>query len=81
MNARTNIEHLQPPIARHCFTVEEFHKLGEAGILREDSRVELIEGVLIATAPIGSKHALFVNRLNRLVSMFAQNRFYLTKAL
>ena len=63
MNARTNIEHLQPPITRHRFTVEEFHKLGEAGILHEDSRVELIEGELIQMSPIGTPHASAVDTL------------------
>ena len=29
---------------RYKWTVEDYHKLGEAGILTEDSRVELIEG-------------------------------------
>jgi hypothetical protein len=31
---------------RHKFSVEDYHKLGEVGILTEDSRVELIEGEL-----------------------------------
>jgi Uma2 family endonuclease len=31
-------------------SVEDYHKLGEAGILDEDSRVELIEGELIEVA-------------------------------
>jgi Uma2 family endonuclease len=63
MNARTNIEHLQPAITRYYFTVEEFHKLGEAGILHEDSRIELIEGELIKMAPIGTPHASVVDTL------------------
>jgi Uma2 family endonuclease len=56
------------PVRRHKLSVEDFHKLGEAGVLHEDSRVELIEGELIDMAPIGSPHAGTVNRLVSLVS-------------
>ncbi len=53
--------------ACHALSVDDFHKLGEAGILSEDDRVELIEGVLIDMAPIGSGHASLVNQFtNRL---------------
>lgn len=34
-----------------------------AGILREDSRVELIEGEIVEKGPIGSRHAACVDRL------------------
>jgi Uma2 family endonuclease len=52
---------------RHKLSVEDYHKLGEAGILSEDSRVELIEGELIDMAPIGGPHMGLVNRLTRLL--------------
>jgi Uma2 family endonuclease len=52
---------------RHKLSVEDYHKLGEVGILTEDSRVELIEGELIDMAPIGGPHMGLVNRLNRLL--------------
>ena len=45
------------------FTVEEYHALGRAGILDEDSRFELIDGRLIAMSPIGTPHLFTVNRL------------------
>ncbi|MGI0015378.1 MAG: Uma2 family endonuclease [Nitrososphaera sp.] len=48
---------------RHRWTVEEYHRLGEVGIFREDDRVELIEGEIIEMPPIGSKHADCVDRL------------------
>jgi len=37
--------------------------MGEVGILSEDERVELIDGVIIEMSPIGSKHAATVNKL------------------
>jgi len=50
-------------VRRHSFTVDEFAKMGEAGIFTEDDRVELIDGEIREMAPIGSKHAGVVNRL------------------
>jgi Uma2 family endonuclease len=54
-----------PWVARRPLTVAEFHRMGEAGILTEDDRVELIEGQLIAMSPIGSDHSGTVNALTR----------------
>src|SRR5438093_293520 len=49
---------------RHKLSVEDYHKLGDAGVLTEDSRVELINGELIDMAPIGSMHASVVTTLS-----------------
>ena len=55
--------------ACHALSVDDFHKLGEIGVLRDEDRVELIEGVLIDMPPIGSRHASVVNRFtNRLAA-------------
>jgi Uma2 family endonuclease len=53
-------------LTRHRFTVEEYHRMGDAGILPEDSRIELITGDVVVREPIGSRHAGTVNRLTRL---------------
>ncbi len=50
-------------VRRHRFTVDEFAKMGEAGIFTEDDRVELIDGEIREMAPIGSLHAGIVDRL------------------
>jgi Uma2 family endonuclease len=47
---------------KHCFTVQEYHRMVEVGLLSKDSRVELIEGVIIEMSPIGSTHGGAVNR-------------------
>jgi Uma2 family endonuclease len=53
-------------IARHRFSVEDYHAMGRAGILTEDDRVELIEGEIVAMSPVGSRHMACVNRLSEL---------------
>lgn len=53
---------------RYRLTVAEYHRLGEMAIFDEDSRVELIEGDLIAMPPIGERHAGKIRQLNRLFS-------------
>ena len=54
-------------LIRRRFTVDEYHRLGEAGILNEDDRVELIRGEIVQMSPIGSRHAACVARLNDLL--------------
>ena len=48
------------------FTVDEYYRMAEAGILRPDERVELVDGRIVAMNPIGSPHAWCVSRLNRI---------------
>ncbi len=52
---------------RRRFTVEEYHKMAESGILHEDDRVELIDGEIVQMNPIGSRHAMSVIRLTQLL--------------
>jgi Uma2 family endonuclease len=53
-------------LTRRRFTVKEYHRMGEAGILHEDNRLELIAGDIVVREPIGAYHAGTVDRLNRL---------------
>jgi Uma2 family endonuclease len=55
-------------IAKHWFTVAEYNRMSEAGILTEDDRVELVEGEIIEMSPIGRRHAACVDRLTELLS-------------
>jgi Uma2 family endonuclease len=56
------------PATPHRFTVADYHKMAEAGILAEDDRVELIQGEVMEMAPIGRRHLACVDRLNGLVT-------------
>lgn len=55
-------------IAKRRFTVDDYHQMARAGILRPGDRVELIEGEIIEMSPIGEAHAACVDRLNSLFS-------------
>ncbi|HSE84154.1 MAG TPA: Uma2 family endonuclease [Thermodesulfobacteriota bacterium] len=55
-------------VTKRYFNITEYYRMAEAGILSEDDRVELIKGEIIKMAPIGSRHAGCVSRLNNLLS-------------
>ena len=63
-----------PAALRRLLTVDEYHRMGEAGILTDDDRVELIEGELVAMAPIGSEHVAATNALTHLLVLAVGDR-------
>ncbi len=54
-------------VEKRTFTVAEYERMGEAGILSEDDRVELVEGEIINMSPIGERHAACVDALAELL--------------
>jgi len=56
-------------IHKKLFTVDEFHRMGDAGILPENKRFELIRGEVIEMPTALPPHAGRVNRLNRLLTI------------
>lgn len=54
-------------VLRHQFTVHEYARMRETGILTEDSRVELLDGEIYVMSPIGPIHVGLVNKLNHLL--------------
>ena len=56
-------------LTRHRFTVDDYHAMVSAGALKEDDRVELIEGEIVDMTPIGSRHAATVDLLTRWLVM------------
>jgi Uma2 family endonuclease len=56
------------------FTVDEYYRMAEAGILGEDDRVELLDGRIVQMSPIGSRHAACVDRLTRRLAAVPEGR-------
>lgn len=59
---------LVPRLLKGPFTVGDYHRMAEAGVLRQDARVELLDGQVVELSPIGSPHAGCVNRLNQMLA-------------
>ncbi len=60
---------------KHRFTVEEYFRMAETGILKPDSRVELIDGEIVDMMPVGPFHSGSVYRLTRLFNKLAKGRW------
>jgi Uma2 family endonuclease len=45
-------------------TVDEYYEMARVGLIDPDARVELIEGEIVAMAPIGTPHGYVVDALN-----------------
>ena len=52
-------------LRKRLFTADEYQRMGQAGILSENDRVELIEGEVVIKMTIGSRHNASVDRTNR----------------
>ncbi len=61
--------------ANHRFSVKDYYRLAETGVLRPDARVELLNGEIIDMSPIGPFHGGVVGRLTRLFSKLSNDRW------
>ena len=57
------------------FTVAEYYRMAEVGILHSDERVELIEGEIIVRPPVGPEHANNVDEYIEVFAQYASGRF------
>ncbi len=71
---RERVAHVRP----YRFAVDEFTRMGEAGIFTEDDRVELIDGTVLEMTPIGPPHAWIVSRLTELLVTRLAGRAYVS---
>lgn len=62
-------------IARHLFTADDYERMCETGILRENDRVELVGGEITQMAAVGRRHASSVNALNDSLTEQARRRY------
>ncbi len=71
---------IEPPelLNRHRLTVDEYHRMAEAGVLAPDARVELIEGEIIDMSPIGTRHGSTVLRLTHLLNRACEDHAILS---
>lgn len=60
--------------ARYRFTVDDYYRMADAGVLAPDDRVELIDGEVVEMAPIGIRHAACVDQVTRLFVMGVGDR-------
>jgi len=60
---------------QHRFTVEEYYRMAEAGVLKPDARVELLDGKVIDMSPIGPFQGSITKFLNRFFSSAAKGRW------
>jgi len=49
------------------WTIKEYHKMVEAGVLQEDAAVELLNGQIIKMSPSGGLHAACIDLLDELL--------------
>ena len=61
-HAKEEVNQMAVSMTKRRFTVDEYYTMARSGILREDDRVELIEGEITQMTPIGSRHMVCVNR-------------------
>jgi Uma2 family endonuclease len=51
-------------VVPHPWTIDEYYRMADTGILKPGARVELIEGVIVDMSPIGDPHNSCVYRVN-----------------
>lgn len=68
MNALADPTGFEEAAEPYRFTLDDVFKMVETGILDEDARVELIEGVLVQMSPQSAPHTLAKSRLAVLIA-------------
>jgi Uma2 family endonuclease len=61
--------------AQHRFSVKDYYRMADSGVLRPGARVELLQGRIIDMSPIGPFHGGLVNRLGRFFNLNAKGRW------
>jgi Uma2 family endonuclease len=60
---------------QHRFSVEDYYRMAETGVLKPDARVELLDGRIIDMSPIGPFHGSISKQLNKIFSAAAKGRW------
>lgn len=65
------VEQTEPAVRFRKFTVAEYYRMAEAGILVPKERVELLDGRILQMAPISDRHE---NIVDTLIGIFGDQR-------
>src|ERR1043165_5528276 len=68
------MEDMHVEVTRKLFTVDDFYRMAEVGILDKKARVELIEGEIIQMSPLGNRNMACVDRATALFSKALADR-------
>ena len=60
---------------KHRFSVKEYYRMAETGVLRPDARVELLNGEIIDMSPIGPFHGGVTDYLNEFFVAASKGRW------
>src|SRR5712691_2092893 len=55
-------------LRRYRFTVDEYDRMAQAGVLTQCDRLELLDGEIVEMTPIGDRHASVVARISHVFS-------------
>jgi Uma2 family endonuclease len=64
--------------AAHRFSVKEYYRMAETGILHHDARVELLDGQIIDKSPISPLHGAVTMILNEFLCIDRQARWIIS---
>src|SRR5262245_10261079 len=53
---------MQIEVTKKLFTVDDYYRMADVGIIGPEERVELIDGEIIKMSPPGNRHIACVNR-------------------
>jgi len=60
---------------KHRFTVKDYYRMAETGVLPPDARVELLNGEIIDMSPIGPFHGGVTKHLNQIFTAESRGRW------
>jgi Uma2 family endonuclease len=63
---------------QHRFSVKEYYRMLETGVLRPDARVELLDGQIIDISPIGPFQGSVTKHLNEIFTAASRRRWITT---
>ncbi|MDZ8083130.1 MAG: Uma2 family endonuclease [Nostoc sp. DcaGUA01] len=72
------MQNTEPTLKLRLWTVEEYHRMAEAGIFGADERVELLEGKIIWMIAKGTAHRSAVGRTDYLLKNRLGNRAWVS---